>query len=133
MKTYKSKVDVWLAILVFLPLGYAFYETFLKEEWSQLLVLSSVILCVIYVFNSVEYRIENNILSVKIGFLLFRRVNINEVLKVEKTNNPLSAPALSLQRLEIVYAKGHLLISPKERENFINELLRINPNIQVQL
>jgi hypothetical protein len=39
-----------------------------------------------------------------------------------------------LDRIAVVYNKfDEVLISPKEREAFVQELLKINPNIEVKL
>ena len=41
---------------------------------------------------------------------------------------------MSLDRIAIVYNKfDEVLLSPKERDEFINELLKINPNIEIKL
>ncbi|ESU29539.1 DUF1200 protein [Flavobacterium limnosediminis JC2902] len=47
----------------------------------------------------------------------------------------LNAPACSFtDRIEVLYNQSDsVVISPKEREEFIKELLKVNPNIQVKL
>jgi hypothetical protein len=61
------------------------------------------------------------------------KIEIKSIRKIYRTNNPLSSPALSLDRLAIVYNKfDEILISPKERNEFIDELLKINPSIEIQ-
>jgi len=53
-----------------------------------------------------------------------------DIRKIEETNNPLSAPALSIDRLEIHFNKfDSLLISPKNKKDFIADLQQINPEI----
>lgn len=50
-----------------------------------------------------------------------------------ETKSPLSSPATSLDRLEIMYNKNEsIIISPKDRTGFINELKTINPGIEVE-
>ena len=65
--------------------------------------------------------------------LLHTKIEISTIRKIYRTNNPLSSPALSLDRIAVVYNKfDEILISPKERNEFINELLKINPSIEVK-
>ncbi|TLP80170.1 PH domain-containing protein [Maribacter sp. ACAM166] len=57
---------------------------------------------------------------------------IDKIRKISETNNPLSAPAASLDRLEIVYdAYGTILISPKDKSGFIKHITQLNPKIEV--
>ncbi len=63
---------------------------------------------------------------------MFRwKININDITRIEPTHNPLSSPALSLDRLKIYYMKdgrvATVMISPKDKEGFLN-ILRNNPN-----
>ena len=64
--------------------------------------------------------------------MVFRwKININDITQIEPTHNPLSSPALSLDRLKIYYRKdgrvATVMISPKDKEGFLN-ILRNNPN-----
>ncbi|AZB41946.1 hypothetical protein CEF21_06370 [Bacillus sp. FJAT-42376] len=47
---------------------------------------------------------------------------------------PLSAPALSLDRLEITYGRSFdiAVVSPKEKQEFIDMLLKIQPDIKME-
>ncbi|RDW18030.1 hypothetical protein CWR45_10245 [Oceanobacillus chungangensis] len=50
----------------------------------------------------------------------------------KKTKNPLSSPALSLKRLEIVYGQyNSVLISPFDREEFIRILSKRCQHIKI--
>ena len=80
-------------------------------------------------FRTVKYKIDGQYLRI-----WTTKIDIHSIKKVYRTNNPLSSPALSLDRIAIVYNKyDEILISPKDRSAFIAELLSINPNIEVVL
>ena len=80
-----------------------------------------------------EYTIDNDKLTVKCGFLYNKTIDIKSIRKITETNNPLKSPATSLDRLEINYGKfDSVLISPKQKSEFINEIKRLNPNIEVK-
>jgi hypothetical protein len=62
------------------------------------------------------------------------KVDIMKIERVRKTKNPLSSAALSIDRLEISSSQGFWnatwYVSPKDREEFIQELKSRNPNIE---
>lgn len=77
------------------------------------------------------YKIEDGLIKTRCG--PFRStVNIKEIKKLGTTRNPLSAPALSLDRMEIKYGVYRLaIVSPKDKAEFIRVLLLENPDIQI--
>jgi hypothetical protein len=49
---------------------------------------------------------------------------------IAETHNPLSSPALSLDRIEIEFgAYDSVMISPKDKTGLITAITAINPNI----
>ena len=86
-----------------------------------------------YLFTHTYYEIKDDELIIRSGFLFNGRVRINEIREIRETNNPLSAPAISLDRLEIRYGKSkYVLISPKDKKGFIDSILSLNPSIAVK-
>ena len=80
-------------------------------------------------FSKIKYVIDGQIL--KIWWI---KVEIKSIKRIYKTRNPLSSPALSLDRIAIVYNKyDEVLISPKNKKEFVEELLKINPDIVVEI
>jgi hypothetical protein len=70
---------------------------------------------------------------VKSSALVNIKIDIGVIRKIKETNNPLSSPALSLDRLWIDYGKGAaVMISPKDKEGFIRHILQINPSVEVK-
>jgi hypothetical protein len=73
-------------------------------------------------------------LAIKCGFLFNKTINIQTIKKITETNNPISSPATSLDRLEIVYGKfDSVIISPKKKVEFIADIKSLNPNVEVKL
>lgn len=77
------------------------------------------------------YEIEGNVLCIKAGFFINQNIQIHEIKSIKETNNPLSAPAMSLDRLMIKTANTSSLISPKRKGEFIAHLLKLNPAIEL--
>jgi hypothetical protein len=61
-------------------------------------------------------------------------IPLNTIKSVKKTMNPLSSPALSLKRLEIIYGQYNMvLISPKDRDEFMKILSKHCPQAEIRL
>ncbi len=134
-KVYKSKIGLELVI----PLGLVFGTLLIvmlsgKTSWIDATPLLLVIIFVAHLFMTTYYVIAQDKLRVKCSFFINKTIEIKSITKITETNNPLSAPATSLDRLEICYGKfDSILISPKHKKTFIEELLHLNPSIQVIL
>ena len=84
---------------------------------------------VIYFRESVKFY-QLKAINGQILKIWWIKVEIQSIKRIYKTRNPLSSPALSLDRIAIVYNKyDEVLISPKDKKEFIEELLKINPDI----
>ncbi|EAR02494.1 PH domain-containing protein [Maribacter sp. HTCC2170] len=132
MKVYKSKIGVGISIFIGLVLGLGAYQMFKDGLWLGLAINVLVALFVIYLFLQTYYVIDGKTLKVKSGFIVNKSFEINRIIKISETNNPISAPAASLDRLEIkLDSKRSVIISPKLKHEFIEELKKINPKIMV--
>lgn len=134
-QVYKSKIDIWLLAVVFVPLLAVLVQVLVTFTWGLVALIAVIIAVMVYMFTTTKYVIDNNSLQVKIGVFEYTQVKISNITAVRKTNNPLSAPALSLKRLEVRYGKSfdYILVSPRDRDAFIEDLLKINPSIKVDV
>lgn len=70
-------------------------------------------------FIGTSYTLEGNQLKVVCSFLYRRTFDLTELIQIEKTNSWTSAPAPSLDRLELTFQGGQtLVISPKDQAGF---------------
>ena len=84
------------------------------------------------IFNT-KYIIENETLSIKCGFLPIEKYNIQHIRSIQTTNTIITAPATSLDRIEIKFAdRKTVVISPLDKHGFIECVCRINPAIVVK-
>lgn len=140
VKTFKSKFGYEIIILLTLPFvlitGYLVYQ---KAPIESIILLSVIMITIfafcIYLNCSTSYVItESGILKVKCGFIINKWYDIEKIRSISKTNNLISSPAPSLDRIEIAYGKnGYLVISPKDKIGFSRELIKINPCIKSNL
>ena len=124
---YPSKVDTWLkAVLgsaLLLPLGLAAslykvsataaYITLGTVVFDALLIWLLVVPCR-YIFREEDLLVQAGILKWKVPY--------KDVTSVEETNNPLSSPALSLDRIRIEYQGRAIMVSPERKAEFLSVL-----------
>lgn len=132
MINYKSKLGLELIIPISLIFGYALFELIAEKSWLGVLIMLLTISFILYTFLSINYKIEKENLNVKCTFIINENIEIKSIRKITETYNPLSSPAASIDRIEIFYNKfDSILISPKNKKDFIQDILKINPNIEV--
>jgi len=128
---YPSKIDWWLAGLLILtpiiPVSLGAYS-FVSGDLNKGIIgiLFGVGLAIVMGLFSIpcNYTITEKEIKIKCG--LYRdRIQIEKIRKVFPTKNPLSAPTLSLKRIKIETDYSSYLISPKNREEFIQELEKL--------
>ncbi len=133
MKTYKPKLGLEIIIPISLIFGWTIYHLICEKAWTGVILNSMALLIISYIFLTTKYIIDKENLYIKSSFFYNLNIEIKTIRKVSKTYNILSSPATSIERLEIFYNKfDSILISPKEKKEFINNLLEINPNIEVK-
>ena len=134
MTVYKSKIDFLIFIPLFLILCIPAVTTAEEKMWGGFMIVLGVIIFFLHLLSSTEYSITNTTLIVRCSFLINTKIDINSINKITETNTVLSAPAASLDRIEILYNKyDAVIISPKEKSKFIEALKQINPEIEVVL
>jgi hypothetical protein len=133
MKVYKSKIDWWLLIpfLILVCFGFSLVLNYDKMGW---VIIVSTIAFVVFMYISTSYVVVDSKLIVKSMFIVHEAIEISSIKKIYQTKNPLSSPALSIDRIALVYNKyDEILISPRKKAEFINELRKLNPNIEVMI
>jgi len=129
---FRSKIDWWLLLIfvvitanIIMKIYEANHHYSLASNFPHLIIYSLIIFLIwLPIFNT-YYVVENNTLTIK--SLVFRwKININDITQIESTHNPLSSPALSLDRLKIYYMKNgeitSVMISPKDKEGFFQAI-----------
>lgn len=117
-----------LIILVLIEAGYIAGGRYI----GAVLLLAVMSALFLPVFFNTNYTIMNDgTLKVKCGMFLNTSVAIGSITKLEDTRSILSAPALSMHRLELFYNKfDSVVISPQDKAAFVAELQKINPGIR---
>lgn len=130
---FRSKRALWFNIATFLPVTIAIYMMF-QDPWYLSLVFLPVFAFIFPIYFRTYYAIHKiNGLTVVCGLLYKKHFAIGDIRTIQKSNNPIPSPALSLKRLELRLKNNQsLLVSPARQEVFIKALLMINPEIEVK-
>jgi len=132
--TYKSKIDLWLVLFLAAAFGWPLYMTISEQNWVGLAVCLPVLLFLGYSVSTIEYRIKEDSLIIRSGFSRFNPIPVKTIRRIRETNSVLASPAASLSRLEIIYNRyDSVLISPKDKSGFIDEIKKINPAVEIVL
>ncbi|HET8809593.1 MAG TPA: PH domain-containing protein [Flavobacteriaceae bacterium] len=131
---HKSKLGLELIIPLALVLGFCSFMMIFEKSLTGMILMFVVDIYIVYTFWALRYEIDEKNLKIRCQFFVYKTIGINTVKKISETNSPLSSPALSLDRLEILYNKfDSVLISPKNKRDFIVYLTNLNPEIKVKL
>ncbi len=123
---FRSKTDTWLMV-VFLSsalicVGAALAVPALSQGGGWIVALLTLAVGVglpAWIIASTHYTFVGTDLVVRCGPFRWH-VPLGSISKVTTTRNPLSSPALSLDRLRIEYGDGRaLMISPADRAGFL--------------
>ena len=135
-KTYYSKLSYILLIVVFIvffaPIIVLFTSNKINTELSLTgLFLIIIFALIVHMFYNTTYTITKTELKIKCGFISYKPISINSIKKIERSNNIISSPAASFDRIEIKYSKfEEIIISPKNKVQFAKDLVNQNPAIE---
>jgi membrane protein YdbS with pleckstrin-like domain len=135
-QVFRSKVDVWLKLVIAGGLV-AMWLAPVRRIWAGRSVdaLDVVIpllftAFIVWVFRTTSYVISADVLIVRSGPVR-RTVPLHQVQRLRATHNPLSSPALSLDRIEVTYGRRRVLISPEDKRGFVRAVLKQAPTVVV--
>ncbi len=141
MKKYKSKIGWEIIIILVLVFAWIFYDitkSGINWDLTSIIAFSLLLLLIIligYLLFSIRYFInfDKAELLVKIGVFKYAEISISKIHKIKETRTILSSPAASLDRLEVFYHQfNSVIISPKNKKEFIQDLHKINPEIKIK-
>ena len=131
---FKSKLSPFSLIIfsLILVLGILLLT---KGSISGFIILILLLIFFIYLYTSTRYIITNDErLIINCGFLVHEEMDIKSILTIASTRTLLAAPAFSFDRIIISdnYFQS-IVISPVDRDVFLQKLLMINPEIAIKI
>lgn len=141
---FPSKKDIWLTVIIWLfafffiipPIFFPHFGVwmtpeFFDKQWIKIIILSPIGLFLLWFWFQTGYTIADNLLIIRYGPFK-KNIQIDEIHSLRETKNPFSAPALSMDKLELSFTKFDMVaISPKNKNEFVQQLLKQNPRIKI--
>jgi len=127
--TFPSRVDAWLAMLVLGSLGLTVYQAWAlhatapQESLLAAGIALGVFVLVLALTWPCNYTLTDTHLVVRAG-IVRHRIAYRDITSAQPSRSLWAGPALSLRRVRVTYAGRFVLISPRERKRFIEELQR---------
>ncbi len=126
---YRSRIDTWLVLFLAAALAVSLYANFVissampSAAWAVAGLTAAIgIGLPLWLMLSTHYTLDSRQLLVQCGPFKWR-IALADITAVTPTTNPLSSPALSLDRLRIDYGQGKsLMISPRNKEQFLRAM-----------
>jgi len=138
-KVFRSRISVlfillWLAMLI--PIIPALKYTMAIGLW-----IIGVILFTVFLYCGIHYVISDDKLYIKIWTIPGGSVNISDIISIERSYylffSSISLTAASFKKLRAELGGRaklpYILISPVKEQEFIKELLAVNPDIYVHV
>lgn len=128
LKVYYGK-NAWWFIAFFILYNILPILIFLIDNSILSNILWIILWCVYYGFNIIliPIMVRNYIVLYDKYFVFYygfanEKIEIKNILKIEKSNNFIASSANSLDRIHIVTKKKDFYIALKDNDNFINEI-----------
>jgi hypothetical protein len=126
---YRSKADMWIVALLGLAAAATLYGCAVVLRSGEaaaigimLSVAASTLGLMAWVFFGTHYTLSRETLEIRSGPFRWQ-VPLSRIKDVKPLSSLLSAPALSTDRLEIVYGSHESVqISPRDLDRFLEEL-----------
>ncbi|BDY04677.1 PH domain-containing protein [Ferrimonas sp. YFM] len=124
--TFRSKIDTWLLVVLLVAIAGSLYGAAEAVRIDSGWVIAGVLIItaglLVWLLVSTKYVVSDEMLRVQAGPFSWQ-INIESIRSVRETRNPLSSPALSLDRLEISYGAGQtIMVSPTDKERFLKAI-----------
>lgn len=136
---YNSVWDCSTWMIIVLVVAFSIWPAFLDDSVLFIVLTTLFLGFILATLLGIYYRIDGNNLVIY-QFFTPTAYPIDKISEIKPTSSILSAPATSLrQRIAIKFADKSvlkstmpLIISPVRQEEFIKQLLAVNPHINVK-
>ena len=127
---FPSKVDSWLIPVIFISMAgmiAALIVVMIEETpWpvrTMVVVVTVLVTFLLFsVFKNTYYQVADGNLRVVSGPFKWT-IPLSDITEIKPTRNPLSSPALSLDRLKVTYGqRKFVLISPADKIGFLRAI-----------
>jgi purine-cytosine permease-like protein len=131
-RRFKSKIDRWIFVLlvVVIVVQIVAVGSAALQAGDPLLTTGLIFLMIavvglmVWLLIGTHYTVDRDVIKIVSGPFRWK-VPIDQITSVSATRNPLSSPALSLDRICIRYGKWRrIMVSPADRAGFLKAIGR---------
>ena len=131
MQKFKSRIGA----AFYIPIGFLFimlgFAAVTEPSWALIGITGFMAVMVSPMAFRTYYTVSDDLIRIRCGFYK-QTVALQSVRKLSASRDIISAPALSLDRIEIMYHKfDTVLVSPEDQAGFVSCILQINPDIEI--
>lgn len=128
---FPSKKDIWLNSLIVGSIVLFLLIPLFDFSLITFVIVYPLAGVMIWLWLATSYTIEDGILIIKYG-PFSKRIKVKSIQALQKSKSLHSAPALSIDRIEIRYNQyDFVYISPQREIEFVETLLEENSTIQL--
>lgn len=124
MRTFRSKIDPWLIVIILASFVFpAFLSWGHSEAFRTAIIIGAILWAFLFwlVFMT-RYVVKGDELIVYGGIYKIN-IPLKDIISVESSKSLLAGPALSPDRLQIIYGDyKSVLVSPKDRAGFLTAI-----------
>ncbi|MCL2696461.1 MAG: PH domain-containing protein [Oscillospiraceae bacterium] len=132
---FKGKIGAWWYVFI---VGFNAFMAFIAyicyEDTVAFLTtigIAVILLPLLLIITFINYIIlHDGMLIIHFGFFK-KHINCKDIIDIEKTKTQEAGMALSFDRLLITTVKSRYIISVKDREGFLNQIVKCNKKINV--
>lgn len=125
MEYYTEKSKLYLLVFLLPLLFYIFY----KNDHSLSIYFCFIFLLYISLFSSKKYLIRDQTLKIPSKY-----IDIQSITRIEKRKFNIKSAYFYFDKIVLVLNDGEeFKISPKNEQEFIKQLLLVNPNIELKI
>lgn len=124
-----SKVDGWMYLVIYGTIAITIFPIIVvpeNERWVAYAIFIPTIIFLLNMLYNTYYVFEDEYLKCVVGGFP-QKIYYDNIKSIRKTRNLLSSAAMSIDRIEIKeknkgYIRGTTYISPKDKDDFFEEL-----------
>lgn len=132
---FKSKIGLEFLLPVCVIMTCLLYVMIVDNNYLGITIISLTFLFALQMLLLTYYviNLDTKLLTIKAGFFYNKTIDIERIISVIPSKDGTNGPASSIDRLAIKYSiDKEILVSPKDKANFIQTLLKLNPNIRIK-
>ena len=105
-KIFRSRISVLLILFILAIFIFTSLSIFQERDSRGAYIFGAIFLIMMFLFTGVRYIISGDKLFIKMWFIPMGSIKILEISSINRSYNPLSAPAVSLKRLGLPFQYG---------------------------